>query len=187
MNIIQKVILALYRRGRAYEHTVYVSKLQKRGLKVGKNLKILNDVIIDDSHCWHITIGDDVTLAPRVHILAHDASTKTHTGYTKIGKVVIGDRVFIGASTIVMPGVTIGDDVIIGAGSIVTKNVPSGMVAAGNPVQIIMTTEEFIEKRKKEMIEYPTFDESYTLKNKVSKEMREEMNDKMKDNYGFII
>lgn len=187
IHYLQKIFSAMYKYGKAYEDRNYLNKLKNRGLQVGKNLKILNDVIIDDSHCWHITIGDDVTLAPRVHILAHDASTKTHIGYTKIGKVVIGDRVFIGASSIVMPGITIGDDVIIGSGSVVTKDIPSGMVVAGNPVKIIMSTEEFMEKRKKEMDEYPLFDVKYTLREGVTSVMREEMNEKMKDRYGFVV
>lgn len=65
---------------------------------------MLEDVVIDPSHLWHIVIGNDVTLAPRVQILAHDASTKRHLGWTRIGKVTIGDRVFVGTSTIILPG-----------------------------------------------------------------------------------
>ena len=51
-------------------------RLIKMGLKVGDNFKRLNGVILDPSHCWLISIGDNVTMAPRVHVLAHDASTK---------------------------------------------------------------------------------------------------------------
>ena len=70
--------------------------LIKRGLKVGTNFSMQKECIIDDSHCSLITIGNNVTLAPRVHILAHDSSTKMFLGYTKIGKVTIEDKVFIG-------------------------------------------------------------------------------------------
>jgi maltose O-acetyltransferase len=63
----------------------YIDLLVERGLQLGKNVSIQNDVIIDPSHCWLISIGDECTLAPRVYILAHDASTKRHTNYTKIG------------------------------------------------------------------------------------------------------
>lgn len=187
MNIIKKIILALYRRGKAYERSAYLEKLQQRGLKVGKNLKILQDVIVDDSHCWHITIGDDVTLAPRVHILAHDASTKTHLGYTKIGKVSIGNRVFIGASSIVMPGVSIGDDVIIGAGSIVTHDIPSKVLAFGNPAQVVSDLDTFLEKRKLEMKKYPIFTEEYTIKQVVTDKIKNEMNIRMEDRFGYIV
>lgn len=69
-------------------------KLISMGMKVGENFKRLNGVILDPSHCWLIEIGNNVTMAPNVHILCHDASTKQHLGYTKIGRVTIGDNVF---------------------------------------------------------------------------------------------
>ena len=81
-------------------------KLEKMGMKVGKNFKRLNGVILDPSHCWLIEIGDNVTLAPRVHILCHDASTKAFLNYTKIGRVNIGNNVFVGAESVILPFVT---------------------------------------------------------------------------------
>lgn len=62
-----------------------VPSLKKKGLKVGNNVFINFGCIIDESFCWLISIGDNVTLAPNVHILAHDASTKKELGYTKMG------------------------------------------------------------------------------------------------------
>ena len=62
-----------------------ISTLIKKGLTVGNNVFINFGCIIDESFCWLISIGDNVTLAPRVHILAHDASTKKFLGYTKVG------------------------------------------------------------------------------------------------------
>ena len=64
--------------------------LKKRGLKIGKHFFYGTGSIIDPDCCWHITIGDNVTLSPRVHIIAHDASTKLFLNYTKIGKISIG-------------------------------------------------------------------------------------------------
>jgi len=164
----------------------YLEKLTARGLKLGKNLNIQKGVIIDDSHCWHISIGNNVTLAPYVHILAHDASTKEFTGYTKVGKVDIGNSVFIGASSIVLPGTIIGDNVIIGAGSVVSIDIPSNSVAVGNPAKVIGTVTEFIERKKKEMEKFPLFDESYTVGQYVSQEKRIFMNETMKDRFGYI-
>ena len=142
-----------------------IEKLQKRGLIIGKNVTLMGEVIIDPSHCWHIEIGDDVILAPRVHILAHDASTKLFLGHTLVSNVKIGNRVFIGAGTIVSPGVTIGDDVVIGAGSLVTKNIPSSSVAAGNPAKVLSTLDEYIDKQKNKMNSENVFDSLYTLRN----------------------
>ena len=84
--------------------------------------------ILDPGHVFLITIGDNVTFAPRVHILAHDASTKELTGYTKIAPVNIGNNVFIGANSTVLMGVNIGDNVIVGANSLVSKDIPDGCV-----------------------------------------------------------
>jgi len=62
-----------------------VPTLIKKGLIIGENVFINFGCIIDESFCWLISIGNNVTLAPNVHILAHDASTKKALGYTKIG------------------------------------------------------------------------------------------------------
>lgn len=163
-----------------------VSMYRKMGVKIGVNCKIQGEVMIDYSHFWHITIGNDVTIAPRVHILAHDASTVLHTGYAKIGKVDIEDGVFIGAGTIVLPGVVIGENSIIGAGSVVANDIPENSVAVGSPAKVVSTLTDYIGKVKLQMNDYPTFEEEYTLRQGVSKEKRQEMNDKMKDRYGFV-
>lgn len=102
--------------------------MKRDGLTVGKNFNIQEGCIIDPGHCWLISIGDHVTLAPRVHILAHDASTKIFLGYTKIGKVNIGNNVFIGSQTTILPNVCIEDNVIIGSNSVVTKDCKSNGV-----------------------------------------------------------
>lgn len=135
------------------------------GLTVGENLNRQEKTIIDQSHCWLITIGDNVTLAPRVHILAHDASTKSALDYTRIGLVNIGNNVFIGASSTILPGVTIGDNVVIGAGSIVSTNIPSNSVAVGNPAKVISTYDDYIIKKKQEFDNVPVYNEEYTLRN----------------------
>jgi maltose O-acetyltransferase len=149
--------------------------LKKRGLKVGTNFKMLEECIIDDSHYWHIEIGNNVTLAPRVHILAHDASTKNFLNYTKVKNVFIGNDVFIGASSIILPGVTIGNNVIIGAGSVVTKDIPDNCLFAGNPAKFICNTDTYINKNKSEMTKNNVFEDDYTLRKNISFEKMQEM------------
>jgi maltose O-acetyltransferase len=129
----------------------HLDKLIKRGLKIGKNFKRMGGVIIDPSHCYHISIGDNVILAPRVHILAHDASFGLYTGKTRAANVTIGNEVFIGAGSIILPGVHIGNRVVIGAGSIVTKDIPDNSVAVGNPARVICTVDEYLEKERAKM------------------------------------
>lgn len=164
-----------------------LNELTKKGLKVGKNFNMLHGVIIDYSHTWHIEMGDDVTLAPRVHILAHDASTKKRLGYTRIGKVKIGDRVFIGAGSIVLPGVTIGSDVVVGAGSVVIRDIADGQLVAGNPAKIICTSDEYFLRKRSEMESSPCFGEEYTIGNNISNDMKDEMNLKMKNKIGYVV
>lgn len=161
-------------------------KLVSMGMKVGKNFCRLNGVILDPGHCWLIEIGDDVTLAPRVHILCHDASTKIFMNYTKVGNVTIGNRVFIGAESVVLPGVTIGDDVVIGANSTVTHNIPSNSVAVGSPARVICTLEEYIQKEKARMKTAPIYDESYTLRKDVSMNLRMKQTAELEGKIGYI-
>ena len=120
----------------------------KRGMNVGKNFNRQSGCKFDPSHCWLVSIGDDVTFANKVQILAHDDSPRFYTGYGKLGLVNVGSRVFVGANTTILMGVTIGDDVIIGAGSVVTKDIPSGSVAAGNPCRVICSMGEYVDKIK---------------------------------------
>ncbi|MFK4391700.1 acetyltransferase [Bacillus sp. AFS026049] len=160
--------------------------LKKRGLKVGRNFSYNVGCIIDPSHCWKISIGDNVTLAPNVHILAHDASTKMHLDYTKIGLVNIGNKVFIGAGSIILPNVKIGDNVIIGAGSVVSKDIKSNTVVVGNPAKVIGTTTEYIVKNKNQMKDSRLFDESYTLNGNITENKKDEMINILKNGIGYL-
>lgn len=161
-------------------------KLISMGMSVGKNFKRLNGVILDPSHCWLITIGDNVTLAPRVHILAHDASTCFSLGYAKIGKVMIGDNVFIGAESVILPNTTIGNNVIIGANSTVVKDIPANEVWAGTPAHYICTYEEYIEKNKRTMLIRPCYEEDYTTRKNIDTKKKEQMKKELEDGIGFV-
>lgn len=96
-----------------------------------------NLTIVDDTHVF---VGDCTLIAPNV-ILA----TGTHPilpelrekGYQFNAPIKIGRNCWIGAGAIVLPGVTIGDNSVIGAGSIVTKDIPSNVVAVGNPCKVL--------------------------------------------------
>lgn len=179
MNYIKEFIYRL--RG---EYTT--EKLIRMGMKVGKNFGRLHGVVLDPSHCWLIEIGDNVTMAPRVHILCHDASTKQFLGYTKIGRVNIGDNVFIGAESVILPGVTIGKNVIVGANSTVSHDIPDNSVVAGSPAKIICTLEEYLSKEKKRMENSTCYGEEYTLRKNVSLEKRLKQKQELKDKIGYI-
>ena len=110
----------------------------------GKNISIGNDVYINFGcvilDCGQVKIGNQVLIGPNVGIYdanhALDAEERMD-GALLPGKVTIGNRVWIGGGTIILPNVTIGDDTVIGAGSIVTHDIPSGVVAVGNPCRVL--------------------------------------------------
>lgn len=101
-----------------------------------------------------VEIGEGFISAPGSIILAHDASTITHTGKSRIEKTIIGKNVFLGANAVVLPGVRVGDGSIIGAGAVVTKDVPLGMVVGGNPAKVITSVENYIKKCEERNVLY---------------------------------
>ena len=116
---------------------------------LGNNCEInMNCVFLD---CNRISIGDNALIAPCVHIYTvfHPVSAEKryNTNKKMIGTfpfaasqtapVTIGNNVWIGGGSIVLPGVSIGDNVTIGAGSVVTKSIRSNVLAYGNPCRII--------------------------------------------------
>lgn len=178
-SVLKKVIFRL--RG-----DFTTEQLITMGLVCGKNFKRMKDVILDPSHCWLIEIGDNVTLAPRVHILCHDASTKQFLGYTKIGRVSIGNNVFIGANSVVLPGVKIGNNVIIGANSTVTHDIPDNMVYAGCPAHALSTLEKYLDKERERMKTSPCYGEDYTLRKRVSLSLRRKQKEELTGTIGYI-
>ena len=145
-----------------------ISKLKKRGLKVGNSFKHGRNCFIDPSFAYLVEIGDNVTLSINVTILAHDASTYSKLNASKISRVKIGSNVFVGANSTILCGVNIGDNTIVGAGSVVTKSFKEGnVVIAGNPAKVIMSYDEYMNKHSKNMD--VVFDETYWIENKPSK------------------
>ncbi len=165
---------------------VTTEQLIKNGMSVGKNFSRQNGVILDPGHCWLITIGDNVTLAPGVHILCHDASTSRHLGYAKIGRVTVGNDVFIGAATVVLPNVRIGNNVIIGANSTVCCDIPDNTVYAGSPARQISTMEAYLEKMKAMMQHSPCFEEAYTVRGGIDDARKHEMKQALEHSAGFV-
>lgn len=112
---------------------------------------------IDMGEPYLIKIGSNVTITG-VKILTHDASLKKTVGYSKTGRVHIGNDVFIGWGSIILPNTTIGNRVVIGAGTVVAKDIPDNSVVVGNPCRIISTYDDYLEKTKQMMQMYPVID-----------------------------
>ena len=98
--------------------------------------------LVDDTHIY---VGDCTMLGPNVVIATagHPIDPELRSrGLQYNLPVHIGRNCWLGAGVIVMPGVTIGDNTVIGAGSIVTRDIPSGVVAVGNPCRVLRTVGE---------------------------------------------
>ena len=170
----------------AYKKKRYINGLVARGMKLGKNVLIVDTFFFDPSHCYLISIGDNCTICPNVRLIAHDASIKKHLGYTKFGKIDIKENCFIGDSTIILPNVTIGAHSIVGSGSIVTKSIPPHTVAAGNPAKPICSLEEYLLKIKSLVTdETKIFGEDYEIGN-LNASKRKELLDAVENSIGFI-
>lgn len=118
-----------------------------------KGLAILNFncVILDNST---VTIGKNAFIGPNTVIscASHPIQAlERNKGLTLSKPITLGDNVWLGANCTILGGVTIGDNSIIGAGSVVTKNIPSGVIAVGNPCKVLrkITKEDFILLKSK--------------------------------------
>ncbi|MBQ1009737.1 acyltransferase [Micromonospora sp. M51] len=104
------------------------------------------------SEPWLITLGHNVYITAGVQFLTHDGGTLIlrgeHPDLEWTAPISVGDDVYIGVRSIIMPGVRIGDRCIIGAGSVVTRDVPGGSVAAGVPARVLRSTDEYLTAMK---------------------------------------
>ena len=93
---------------------------------------------------------------------------------------------FVGAGTIVLPGVSIGSNVVIGAGSVVSHDIPDGSVAMGNPAKVVKSLEDYLTRERERMKENNTFGEEFTLRNSdFGEKERTKLIDSVKEN-GWI-
>lgn len=166
-------------------HSQY-EKALLNGLKIGDDVHVMGECFFDLGYPWLIEIGSRVTLAPRVCVLAHDASTKKTLGYSRIGKVKIGNDVFIGANVTILPGVSIGSKVIVGAGTVVSHSIPDNSVMVGNPMRKIKSYDEYIAEQQKQMERSVIFDESCSLFSVVKEEDRIRMCEELETRQAFV-
>ena len=121
-----------------YIEPPFFSNWGGRNVHFGDNIYCnFNTTLVDDTHIYvgdNTMFGPNVTVATAGHPINAELRSK---GYQYNAPVRIGKNCWIGAGALIMPGVTIGDNVVIGAGSVVTKDIPSGVVAVGNPCKIL--------------------------------------------------
>lgn len=106
-------------------------------ISIGEKFYANHNLVILD--CNKVSFGDNVFIGPNCGFYAAthpiDKDVRKELEYSK--PIKVGNDVWIGGGVTVLPGVTIGDNVVIGAGSVVTKDIPSNVVAYGNPCKVV--------------------------------------------------
>ena len=113
------------------------------GITVGENFYMNHGGVMLDA--GGITFGDNVFIGPMCgfHTSGHPLNAESRNAALEYAyPIKIGNNVWIGAGVQIMPGVTVGDNTVIGGGSVVTKDIPSGVVAVGNPCRVIRKIDE---------------------------------------------
>lgn len=111
----------------------YMQYLRWRGVDISTGAKISLKSKIDFTNSRGVHIASGAYIAFDAVILSHCFVRALHTD------TYIGQNSFVGASAVIMPGVRVGAGSIVGAGSVVTRDVPDGVIVAGNPAKIIKT------------------------------------------------
>lgn len=167
MKLIIKIRKLLFRLAfpNKYSSEKYTSYLKSKGVEVGKGTYFFDPIStqIDVNRPYLLSIGKYCKITKDTQILTHDYSSSVFrlaNGGTTVNsakKTIIGNNVFIGVRSIILPGANIGDNVIIGAGAVVSGKVPSNVVVAGNPARIITDLSTHADKRREKLLSEAVF------------------------------
>jgi acetyltransferase-like isoleucine patch superfamily enzyme len=125
-----------------------VKYARKLGVVIGENCRILtNPRSAFGSEPYLVKIGNHVEITSGVKFITHDGGCwvfrNEYPEIDRFGKITVGNNVFIGMNTIILPNVSIGNNVVVGAGSVVTKSIESNCVIAGCPAKVIKTIDKY--------------------------------------------
>lgn len=127
----------------------FEQQARKAGVIIGNGNQFLSNFW--SSEPYLIEIGDDCQITAGVKFFTHWGAKVARIidpTFDCFGKVKIGNNVYIGTNSLIMPGVIVGNNVLIAAGSVVTHSVPDNVVIGGNPAHIICSFEDYYEKNK---------------------------------------
>jgi acetyltransferase-like isoleucine patch superfamily enzyme len=120
-------------------------------MKIGEKTSFALMVMPDTMFPEKITVGTNSVIGYNTTILAHEYLIKEY----RLGPVIIGSEVMIGANSTILPGVTIGDGAIVSAGTVVHKDVEPGTFVGGNPMRLIYSQEQLAQRRANDPVYQP--------------------------------
>lgn len=128
-----------------------VAYARKIGVQVGNQARLIGITGgTFGQEPYLVKLGDHVTVTGRVQFITHDGGVWVFRDELPdidiVAPIKVGNNVFIGFGSIVLPGVTIGDNVVVGAGAVVTNDLPSNTVVAGTPARVLMSLADYKEK-----------------------------------------
>lgn len=150
-KIINKLYIQYLLKRKPFEYAKYV------GVNVGEGTRFMGpEHGMFGTEPFLISIGENCLITGEVKFITHDGSVyhlkKKFPKADLFGRINIGNNVFIGYRTIILPGVTIGDNVVIGAGSIVSRSIPDNTLAVGSPAKVISNLEDYLNKIEKKIM-----------------------------------
>lgn len=173
--IIIKVLRKLRSLACRLSNKRFIKYLRVGGIQIGNGVKFRPfSTEIDLTRPSLVSIGDNCYFNKQFVLLTHDWVTRVfiYSGRDFLpssGRVKIGNNVSTGQNVMILKGVTIGDNVFIGANSVVTKDIPSNSIAVGTPCKVIMSLDEYYNRRKTECIE-EALDYARSIKERYNRE-----------------
>lgn len=153
--MISRIINTLYKLLYAkFNHVGYAKYI---GVNMGSNVRIYgNPYSMFGTEPWSITLGDNVHITRDVLFVTHDGGTllfrDIYPDLEWTAPIALGNNVYVGVRSIIMPGVKIGNNCIIAAGSVVTKNVPDNTIYGGVPAKYIKSTDDYLKSMKEKSL-----------------------------------
>lgn len=139
--MVKRAWLFLYKRLFPEQYARHI------GVRMGEGCRLIN--VSFSTEPYLISLGDRVS-ATACHFETHDGGVwvlrQRHPNIDLVKRIVVGDNVFIGYGSVLLPGVTVGSNVVIGAYSVVSRDIPSNSVAVGSPAKVVRTIQAYEEK-----------------------------------------
>jgi acetyltransferase-like isoleucine patch superfamily enzyme len=147
---IASTFVELFRKLRTWRLRLGIWRVRRAGAIIGDDCQFAG-LPSFGSEPYLITVGRHVHFAGEVSFITHDGGThvfrhlERYQKVIKFGRINILDNCVIGQRVIILPGVTIGPNSVVSAGSVVSRNIPPGVLAAGNPAKPVMTVHQYAE------------------------------------------